>query len=97
MKQLILVTINFPIGKITQPLTRWAKDYDLPVVLVYRRYFAGVKPEDLIEPTQNDITNEDDFKQLWHGKWKYNPFIKRKIKKYKDNQRWVYVGNGSQT
>ena len=55
----------------------------------------GVKPEDLIEPTQNDITSEDDFKQLWRGKWKYNPCKKRKIKKYKDNQRWVYVGNGS--
>ena len=92
MRETIFVTINFPVGKITQPLTRWANDYDIPVALIYKRYYLGLNGYDLIAPTPSDIIDYNDIRRIWHGKWRYNPAIKRKTKKYKENLRWVYVG-----
>lgn len=89
--KVILETIDFPTGVITQPLTRWAADYDLPVALVYNRYNAGLRGTELLAPTPSDVIDYNDIKRMWGHKWKYAPH-KRKPKKYKGNLRWVYVG-----
>lgn len=91
MRELIIETIQFPVGPIAQPLTRWAADYDLPVALVYNRYNAGLRGTELLAPTPSDVIDYNDIKRMWGHKWKYAP-NKRKPKKYKENLRWVYVG-----
>lgn len=91
MRPLIIESIMFTTGRITQPPTRWAEDYDLPVGLVYKRYNAGLRGEELIAPTPSDVIDYNDIKRMWGHKWKYAPH-KRKPKKYKENLRWVYVG-----
>ena len=89
--KMILETIDFQTGAITQTLTRWAADYDLPVGLVYKRYNAGLRGAELIAPTPRDVIDYNDIKRMWGHKWTYAPH-KRKPKKYKENLRWVYVG-----
>ena len=91
MRALIIESIMFTTGRITQPLTRWAADYDLPVALVYKRYNAGLRGTELLAPTPSDVIDYNDIKRMWGHKWKYAPH-KRKPKKYKENLRWVYVG-----
>lgn len=91
MRELIIETIQFPVGSITQPLTRWAADYDLPVALIYKRYYAGLRGTELLAPTPSDVIDYNDIKRMWGHRWKYAPH-KRKPKKYNGNQRWVYVG-----
>lgn len=91
MRPLIIESIMFTTGRITQSLTRWAEDYDLPVGLVYKRYNAGLRGAELIAPTPSDVIDYNDIKRMWGHKWKYAPH-KRKPKKYKENLRWVYVG-----
>lgn len=91
MRELIIESIVFATGRITQPLTRWAADYDLPVALVYKRYNAGLRGAELIAPTPSDVIDYNDIKRMWGHKWKYAPH-KRKPKKHKENLRWVYVG-----
>lgn len=91
MRPLIIESIMFTTGRITQPLTRWAEDYDLPEALVYNRYNAGLRGTELLAPTPSDVIDYNDIKRMWGHKWKYAPH-KRKPKKYKENLRWVYVG-----
>lgn len=91
MRPLIIESIMFTTGRITQSLTRWAEDYDLPVGLVYKRYNAGLRGEELIAPTPSDVIDYNDIKRMWGHKWKYAPH-RRKPKKHKENLRWVYVG-----
>ena len=63
--KMILETIDFPTGVITQTLTRWAEDYDLPVALVYKRYNAGLRGAELIAPTPSDVIDYNDIKRMW--------------------------------
>lgn len=91
MRQLIIESITFTTGRITQSLARWAEDYDLPVGLVYKRYIAGLRGAELIAPTPSDVIDYNDIKRMWGHKWTYAPH-RRKPKKYKENLRWVYVG-----
>lgn len=72
MRELIIETIQFPVGSITQPLTRWAADYDLPVALIYKRYYSGLRGAELLAPTPADILYYDDLKRLWPRKWVFH-------------------------
>lgn len=94
MRKLIFESITFATGRITQSLTRWARDYELSVSLIYKRYYEGARGDQLIEPTPCDILYPEDVKQLWgcNRRWIYKPKEKQKPKYFKDNRRWVYVG-----
>lgn len=92
--KVILETIDFPTGAITQTLTRWAKDYGMEQRTVYARYYDGKRGYELIDPLNWDKLSYEDVCQLWKkGRWIYNGAKAKKIiKKFRTNQRWVYVG-----
>lgn len=90
--EMILETIEFPTGAITQTLTRWAKDYGMETRTVYERYYNGKRGFELIDPKPSDRLEREDIYRMWgKGHWKYNS-AKRKAVKFNENQRWVYVG-----
>lgn len=74
----------------THTLSEWADMYELYPSIIRRRYNAGYRDYELLEPIPKDKLNEDFVHELWGGKWVYTG---RKIirKFYKNGLKWVYT------
>ena len=74
----IVETIAFDNGSVvTHSLYRWAKEYELSVRLIYARYYAGIRGQELLSPTNRDTISEDLMHRLWGGIWKHKDSKKK--------------------
>lgn len=75
----IIETITFDDGTTESfSLYRWAKEYGLSVRLVYSRYYAGVRGQNLLSPTNRDTLSEDLLHRLWGGTWQFTGVFSQK-------------------
>lgn len=73
-------------------LAEWAREADISLDLICKRYHQGIREYALIAPTNDRLVTRADIRQLW-GKWKYVKNEPKKTeKKWSGNRRWVYVG-----
>lgn len=71
-------------------LAEWAREADISLDLICKRYHQGIREYALIAPSNDRLVTRADVRQLW-GKWKYVG-KKKKHKMWNERQRWVYVG-----
>ena len=81
------------IGGEMKTLAEWAREADISLDLIYKRYRQGIREYALIAPSNDRLVTRADVRQLW-GKWKYvkNELKQKTEKKWSGNRRWVYVG-----
>lgn len=80
----ITETIIFDDGTVeTHSLYRWAKEYDLSVRLIYSRYYAGLRGQALLFPTNRDVVSEEYVHKIWGGRWVFK-------RKQITTSKWVY-------
>ena len=81
------------IGGKMKTLAEWAREADISLDLIYKRYRQGIREYALIAPENDRLVTRADIRQLW-GKWKYvkNEPKQKTEKKWSGNRRWVYVG-----